>query len=149
MTALLSGTLDLLTVRPVAGEPIWLRLTITNVADQAALIINPDVGVPPPDLKWTASNEAYRIAVLMSFGLIQMTLKDADGVLVDSKGLMPWVTPILGTRALPPHDSVALDFDLNELFGANAPGLYSLRVRYGQEGMYAHASMDLEVMPKQ
>jgi hypothetical protein len=148
-TALLLGTLELKTERPVPGEPIWVSMTITNGSDQELVIVNPEVGVPPPDLNWRASNEAYQIGVLMSFGLIQITLKDANGVLVESKGLMPWVTPIFGKRALQPHDSLALDFDLNELFSINLAGLYNVQVRYGKDGVYADASTDLEIMPSQ
>ena len=84
----------------------------------------------------------------MSFGLIKITLKDADGQLVVSKGLMPWVTPILGKRALQPHDNLVLDFDLNELFSIDLAGLYSVQVRYGDDGVYAEASMDIEIMPR-
>ena len=85
----------------------------------------------------------------MSFGLIQITLKDADGTLVESKGLMPWVTPILGKRALQPLDNIVLDFDLNELFAINLAGLYDVQVRYGDDGVSADASMDIEIVQSQ
>jgi hypothetical protein len=147
MTALLSGTLELRAIRPVPGEPIWVRMTIVNDSSQELAIANPDVGVPPPDLNWKASSEAYQVGVLMSFGLIRITLKDANGGLVESKGLMPWVTPVLGKRMLQPHDSLALDFDLDELFSISAAGLYDLQVRYGDDRLYAEARMDIEIAP--
>jgi hypothetical protein len=148
ITTLLLGTLELKTKRPVPGEPIWVGMTITNGSDRELVIVNPDVGVPPPDLNWKASNEAYQIAELMSFGLIQITLKDANGELVESKGLMPWVTPILGKRALQPYDSLVLDFDMNELFPIDSAGLYSLKIGYGDDAVYADASADIEIMPR-
>ena len=130
MTALLIATLELKTERPVVGEPIGVRMTMSNGSDQEIVIVNPEVGVPPPDLNWRASQSAYQIGVLMSFGLIQITLRNADGELVENKGLMPWVTPILSKRALQPHDNLVLDFDLNELFSIYLSTLYSINVRY-------------------
>jgi hypothetical protein len=147
MTTLLAATLELKTERPVLGEPIWVCMTISNGSNQEIVIVNPEVGVPPPDLNWRASDSAYQIGVLMSFGLIRITLKNADGELVESRGLMPWVTPILGKRALQPHDSLVLDFDLNELFSINLAGLYSIQVWYGDNAVYADASTDIEIMP--
>jgi hypothetical protein len=147
MTALLTGLLEIKTERPVLGEAIWVRMTITNGSDQEFVIVNPDVGVPPPDLDWRASDQAYQIALLMSFGLLKITLKDTDEELVESKGLMSWVTPILGKRTLHPHDNLVLDFDLNELFLIDSAGLYSVWLRYGDNEVYAEASMDIEIMP--
>src|SRR5207248_727871 len=133
VTELPVGALEIRTEQPVLGEPIWVRMTITNGSDQAFIIVNPEVGAPPPNLEWKASDQAYQVALLMSFGLLKVTLKDTDGELVESKGLMPWVTPILGKLALQPHDIVALDFDLNELFSIESPGRASLQVRYGDD----------------
>ena len=148
MTELPVGALEIKTEQPVLGEPIWVRMTITNGSDQGFIIVNPEVGAPPSDLEWRASDQAYQVALLMSFGLLKMTLKDTDGELVESKGLMPWVTPILGKRTLQPHDILVLDFDLNELFSIDSPGRSSLEVRYGDDAAYAEANIDLEVKSK-
>jgi hypothetical protein len=145
MTAFLAAKLELGTERPVLREPIWVRMTITNDSDEEIEVVNPEVGVPPSDLEWRASDQAYQVALLMSFGLLKITLKDTDGELVESNGLMPWVTPILGKRALQPHDNLVLDFDLNELFSIDSPGRSSLQVRYGDDAVYAEASMDIEI----
>jgi len=147
MTALLVGALEIKTERPVPGEPIWVRMTITNGSAQEVVIVNPEVGVPPPYLDWIASDKAYQIAVLMSFGVVKITLKNADGQLVESKGLMPWVTPILGKRALQPQDSLVLDFDLSELFSIHLAGLYSVQMHYGDNTVYADISTDIEIGP--
>ena len=147
MALLLTGVLAIQTIPPVLGAPIWVSATITNNSDQEQVIVNPEVGVPPLELDWKASNQAYRIAVLMSFGLIKITLRDAENQLVESKGLMPWVTPILGKRVLQPHDNLVIDFDLNELFVIDSAGLYSLSFRYGDDAVYANASMDLDLRP--
>lgn len=148
MTALLVGALEIKTERPVLGEPIWVHMTITNGSNQEVVIVNPEVGLPPPDLDWRASDQAYQIAVLMSFGLIKITLKDTDGQLVESKGLVPWVTPTLGKRTLRPHDNLAFDFDLNELFSIDLARLYNVQVRYGDDAAYADASTDIEIRPR-
>lgn len=137
--------LALRTPGPVLSEPIWVRMTVTNDSAQAVSIVSPDVGVPPPNLNWTASQEAYRIGVLTSFGLIQMTLQDAGGARVENTGLMPWVTPLMGTRVLEPHDGVELDFDVNELFRTSAAGRYRLQVRYGAPDAAGEAALDIDI----
>lgn len=146
-TTPLVATLDLKN-EPVLGNPIWVRLTIRNGSDQEVALASPQVGVPSPDLNWKASNEAYQIGVLMSFKLIQITLKDEHGEAVESKGLMPWVTPLLGKHVLHQHDNLVLDFDIDELFSIDSAGLYRLHVRYGDEATYAEASLDFETGPR-
>lgn len=145
MALLLTGVLAIQTIPPVLGEPIWVSMTITNDSDQELVIVNPEVGIPPLELDWKASHQAYQIAILMSFGLIKITLRDADDQLVESKGLMPWVTPVLGKRMLRPHDNLVIDFDLNELFVIDSAGLYHLSLRYGDDSLYVDTSLDLVV----
>ncbi len=148
MTPFRLGKLELKTKQPVLGEPIEVRMTITNQANQAVVIANPEVGNPPADLHWPASNEAYQIGVLLSFRLIQITLTEAAGTQVESKGLMPWVTPLLGKRTLQPQESLALDFDLNELFSLKHGGRYHLQVRYGDADIHVDATMEINIMPR-
>src|SRR5262245_47051264 len=95
----------------VLGAPIRARGVVVNDSDQPLETANPELGSPPPALGWKASSEAYRIAVLRSFGLIAMTLTDAGGHPVESTGLVPWVTPILGRRTLQPNEQLVLELD--------------------------------------
>lgn len=147
MSASLVGGLALTTEHPMLGAPLWVQMTITNHADQAVTIVNPEVGIPPADLKWRASNEAYQMAVLMSFGLLQISLKELAGAEVERQGAMPWVTPLLGKRTLPPQASMTLDFDLTELFAIHQAGRYDIQVRYGEDSVYADATLTCEIMP--
>jgi hypothetical protein len=147
--ATIRGGLELRTQRPVLSEPLWVRMILANDSDQPVSIVNPDVGVPPPNLKWTASKEAYRIGVLTSFGFIQITLQDAAGARVESNNLMPWVTPLMGKRVLRRHESVEFDFDLNELYRLTSAGRYHLHVRYGEPGASADAALNIDVAEKQ
>jgi hypothetical protein len=144
-----TSTLRLKTRRPVISKPIRVELTIANESSEPLTIVDPEVGLPPPDLHWTASDEAYRIGILMSFGLMQITLKDADGKLADSKGLTPWVTPLLGKRVLETHASLTLEFDLNELFVIDSPGNYLACARYGDEDAFGIAELHLEILSTQ
>ena len=68
MTNLLAARLELAAEPPVLGEPIWVRMTISNDSDDEIEIANPALGVPPPSLGWKASNQAYQIALLISLG---------------------------------------------------------------------------------
>jgi len=145
MSTLLAAKLELGTEKPALGEPVRVHLTITNNSDEEIEVANPEVGVPPPGLDWKASNQAYRIAVLLSFGLMKLALNDSDGRPVKSKGLMPWVTPSMGKRVLQPQEGFTLDFDLNELFSLDSAGPYRLQVRYGDEAVHAEAGLDIEI----
>lgn len=147
MSPLLTAVLEITTVRPILGSAIWVRFTIVNNFDHEVIIVNPEVGIPPPELDWRGTEQAYQVAVLMSFGLIRITLKHTDGQLVESKGLVPWVTPTQGKRPLQPHDNLVMDFELNELFSINLAGPYNLQVRYGKHGAFADASTDIEILP--
>ena len=147
MSTLLKAVLEIKTVRPILGSAIWVRFTIINNFDHEVIIVNPEVGIPPPELDWRGTEQAYQIAVLMSFGLIGIALKHTDGQLVESTGLVPWVTPTQGKRPLQPHASLVMDFELNELFSINLAGAYNLQVRYGNHGAYAEASTDIVIIP--
>ncbi len=148
MAALLTGAAEVTTEHPVQREPIVLRIHITNDSDQVVEIVNPEFGAPPPGLEWKASYKAYQFGVLISIGLLKITLKCADGQLVESKGLVPWVTPILGKRALQPHGSLVLDFDLSELFSLDLAGVHNMKLRYGDDAVHADASTDIEIGPR-
>ncbi|MEX2512671.1 MAG: hypothetical protein WD398_07190 [Cyclobacteriaceae bacterium] len=142
--ALLTGTLQIKTAQPVLGKPIWVGITMTNESDRTLEIINPDVGTPPPNLHWTASDEAYRIALLISIGALKIILKNGEGQLIESKGLQPWVTPIIGTQNLQPHQSLTFEFDVNELFSLESSGFYHLWLRYGND-VYAESMIDFKL----
>jgi hypothetical protein len=146
MTASLTTTLVLETEPPVAGNPIWVRLTMTNSSDQKIALLNPDLGSPPRELEWPASAAAYRVALLMSFGLLDIKLEDSLGNPARSTGLTPWVTPIVGERVLQPHETLTIDFDLSELFSTDSAGAYRLYVKYGDRATDAEATMDLEIL---
>jgi hypothetical protein len=147
MTATLLVALQLRTEGPLLGRPIWVRVTMTNGSEQELTIVTPEVGTPPPDLGWTASAEAYRIALLMSLGIVTMAVWDAEGRPIESRGLIPWVTPVLGQLTLQPGRTVELDFDLNELFAIHSAGRYSLEFRYRVAGGDVEASTDIEIRP--
>lgn len=147
MTELLQGALALKARRPVLGGPIPVRLTVTNVAGEPLIVPSPDLGLPPAELRWPASAEAFRASLLMSFGVLELTLGAADGSPVATRGLAPWVTPVLARTTLRPGESLGLDLDLGELFAIDAAGRYTLRARYGDEGLKAAAGMELTLSP--
>ena len=146
MNTLLTSLLEVKSQPLSVGAPIPVRMTITNTSNQSLEIVNFDVGVPPTGLNWTFSEAAYRAAVLMSFGLLKLELQSETGQSIQSKGLNPWVTPVLGKQTLQPNDSVVLEFDLNELFSIDSPGRYRLHARIGTDALYAEADTDIEIV---
>lgn len=146
MNTLLTSSLEVDSQPLSVGSPISVRMTITNTSDRSLEIVNFDVGVPPPELNWAFSDSAYRAALLMSFGLLKLTLESATGQSVQSKGLNPWVTPVLGKQTLQPNDSVSLEFDLNELFSIDSPGRYRLQARVGTDALSTQTDTDIEIL---
>ena len=136
MALTLSCAVRLDTDRPGVLGPIRVSVTIVNDADQSVDVVNPDAGSPPPGLQWPASGEAYRLAVLIGQGLFSLAV-ERDGHPVPSKGLAPWVTPILARRALQPNASLSLQFDLSEFFALDKPGLYTVTITYHDQDVRA------------
>jgi hypothetical protein len=144
-TTLLTGKLQIKTVPPVLGKPIGVQMTISNKSDQAVEIINQNVGIPPPELHWTASTNAYKIALLISVGVVTIILKNDQGKLIASKGLTPWVTPILSRKTLLPQQKMEFEFDLDELFFFESSGSYFLWLRYGDD-TYVESMVDFDII---
>ncbi|HEX3230522.1 MAG TPA: hypothetical protein VHQ95_16205 [Pyrinomonadaceae bacterium] len=144
MTTPLTAALELRN-EPILGSSIGVRFSVRNDADDEIVLTNPDVGLPPPGLGWKASNEAYQIGVLISFGLLEVKLKDDRAETVKSKGLMPWVTPILSKRVLSTNDQLIINFDINELFLIEAAGKYNLAVKFADQSAIAQAALSFEL----
>jgi hypothetical protein len=142
---MLIAVLEVMTDAPAPAAPLWIRCILTNEGPQTAEIVNPETGGPPAELNWDHSPQAYRMAVLMSYGIVALRLTDTHDRPVESKGLVPWVTPILGRRVLAAKDKVTLDFDLHEFFTIGTPGRYRLGFKYRDGDILVEAQKDIDI----
>jgi hypothetical protein len=138
------------TVEPPAagGEPDELAVTlrITNASDAAVAVLNPDVGRPSPQMRWPWSVEAYRAALLMSYGYLAVSVTGAAGEPVDRQPVETWATPVLRPRvALAPGDALEVPIPVGRFFPLAPGGTYRLSVDYGDDALKVHADGAVDV----
>ncbi len=146
MTASLLASIEVLDEVTV-GRPMRMRLRLTSAADDPARVVSPDLGDPPPELGWTASGDTYRFALLISLGLVRLSMRDSDGMDVVSKQPMPWVDPLVGSRYLAHDESVVFEFDLDAFFMVERPGRYVVTIDYVDAKAPAQAMVELDIKP--
>lgn len=114
-----TGTLDLI-------------LRITNTSESSVALLNPDMGVPSPDMKWPYSTETYRTSMLISYGYLSISIIDASGETIPQQSIATWATPVLQPKLeLEPGRSIELMISIGELY-ALAPGCeYEVAIEYG------------------
>ena len=99
------------------GSPVTVRLVLRNDDATAVSVLNPDMGRPQADGSWKYSDDAYRVAIMLSFSFMQISLRDESGHPVLRTGAASLATPILAPRiSLHPGQSFSLDFDLSEFY---------------------------------
>lgn len=129
------------------GRPLRMRIRLINGADHAVRVASPALGEPPPDLGWTASDETYRLALLISLGRMRLSMRDSDGVDVVGEQPMPWVDPLVGSKILAPGEAIALEFDLDAFFAITQPGRYEVAIEYIDVVTPARATTEIDIGP--
>jgi len=127
-------------LEPLAGDDVGVSLRIANRSDQPVEVLNPDVGRPSPEMGWPWSLEAYRVAVLLSFGYLALVVSDEAGDAVEPEPVQPWATPVLRPPlVLAPGDAVAVPLPLVPFFPLAAGVTYRVAVDYGTAPARVHA----------
>lgn len=112
-----------------------VELRITNPTPQAVSILNPDMGVPSPEMNWPMSQEVYRAAMLVSFGYLTMTLTDSAGGVRPQEAVATWATPVLQPPlVLAPGQAVELAIPVGAFYRLESGQRYVLAVEYGEAG---------------
>lgn len=115
---------------PSGEDAVVLRLANTN--DAPVEVPNPDLGVPSPASGWPHSVAAYRAALLMSFGLLSVAVRDQHGDEVEERPVSTWSTPLLRPDlVLAPGDALDVVIPLGPLFTLEPGRRYRVTVAYG------------------
>lgn len=122
------------TIEP-SGEPrgeTGVVLRLVNTGDAPVEVPDPDLGVPALGSDWPHSVEAYRVSLLMSFGLLSVALRDQHGDDVERRPVSTWSTPLQRPDlVLGPGDVLDVVIPLGPLFALVPSGRYRVSVGYG------------------
>jgi hypothetical protein len=120
-------------VPPQTGsQPFHITVRIMNPTDQPLAILNPDMGVPSPAMKWPWSNQTYQTSLLISFGYLSVSVVDDVGQELPQQPLQTWATPVLRPRIeLAPGDSIDVSIPIGDFYQLESGRSYSVSLEYG------------------
>lgn len=128
MTALIA------TIEPIA-EPVGesaVTLRIVNNTVGPIELLNPDLGKPADRSDWPFSVEAYRAALLMSFGLLTVSVHSESGEEVAKEPVSTWSTPLVRPPvSLTPGGSLDVVIPLRPFFLLATAAAYRVTAEYG------------------
>jgi hypothetical protein len=145
MTQILTGNLRLSTEAAIFGDPITLEMSMGNETGAPVHISTFEPIIAPPRQQWPYSLETYKVSVLASFGILQIALWDECGAPVASSLPAPWVTPLLGQRAVAPGEAFRIGIRIDELFDIETPGTYRAGVKLREGNVAGEADLVFEI----
>ncbi|HEY1180376.1 MAG TPA: hypothetical protein VGF17_29830 [Phytomonospora sp.] len=105
-------------------------LRVANTSAEPAAVPDPDLG--RPSAPWEHSAEAYRASLLASFGILAVTVYDADGEEVAKAPVSTWSTPLRRPDlVLEPGETLDVVVPLGVLFRLAAGAEYRVVIAYG------------------
>ena len=128
------------TIEAPAGQmdtaEFLVTLRITNQSDRTVAVLNPDMGIPAPTMKWPWSNGTYRTSMLMSFGYLSMSVTDERGKKLPQQAIQTWATPVLRPKIeLGPGDSLALTIPIGNFYQLVSGEAYRVALEYGEQNL--------------
>jgi len=118
-----------------------VTLRITNLASTRVTILNPDMGIPSPDMNWPHSREVYQTFLLMSFGYLSMLVTDEA-----RRELPQLVIPTSATPALRPPlelgpgDSFEVAIPIGSFYQLESKKAYRVAIEYGDQKLKVSAA---------
>jgi hypothetical protein len=114
-------------------DGVWADLRITNEEDVPVRIQNP--GDYRPTEGWEYSREAYQVSALRSLRLLEMTLRAADGSVIEPAEISTLADHLVGLPiALEPGAELLIRVPLHEYYPVERDTDYSLTLMYGDAG---------------
>lgn len=111
-------------------------LQIKNQSGAPAKILNPDMGVPDPVLRWPFSQEAYQTAVLVSFHFLTMSVFDDTGNELPREAIDASSTPILQLPLeVAPGGSFELAIPIGVFYQLASGRSYRVVLEYGDKNL--------------
>jgi hypothetical protein len=104
--------------------------------DRPIEILNPDLGVPSPAMNWTFTEDAYRTALLLSFGYLAMSVSDESGHDLPRQPIMTSATPALRPAIkLEPGDSLVVEIPVGSFYRLEPKQTYRVVLEYGDQNL--------------
>ena len=117
---------------PAVGETYSLILRITNPSDRAVSVLNPDMGVPSPDMHWPYSQAVYQTSLLLSYGYLTLAVTDEAGRELPPEAIQTWATPVLRPRIeLEPGAAFEVTIPIGAFYHLEPGQTYRLALTYG------------------
>ena len=119
---------------------VRVTLRITNPASPSVTILNPDMGIPSPDMNWPYSREVYQTFLLMSFGYLSMLVTDEAGRELPQLVIPTSATPALRPPLeLGPGDSLEVTIPIGSFYQLELRKTYWVALTYGEQHLKVSA----------
>jgi hypothetical protein len=124
----------------VDSASFWVNLRISNPTGATISILNPDMGTPSAAAKWTASQNAYQISLLISFGFLSMSVTDEAGKEHPRERILTSATPALRPPLeLRPGDSFEVAVPIGYFHRLRPKKAYRIVLEYGDRTLKVSA----------
>ena len=121
------------------------RATLRIINDGTAPVLLHNAGNPQPTEGWSHSREAFRVAVLRSFGILALDVTDANGRSVTPRDARTNANYLAGVPLeLEPGETFELPVPLAELFELADGTKYTVAIAYGDAATRISATRDFQ-----
>jgi len=111
-------------------------LRITNQSGSTIAVLNPDMGIPAPAMKWPWSSETYQTSILMSFGYLSISVTDETGKELPQQAIQTWATPVLQPKIeMGQGESFELTIPIGNFYQLASGGTYLVAMEYGDQDL--------------
>lgn len=126
---------------PIGEFPIALR--IANHTDQPIEVLNPDLGRPAESADWAYSVQAYRAALMVSFGFLTLSVHDDSGNEIEQEPVTTWSTPLVPPPvSIVPGGSLRVVIPIGPFFMLQPETIYRINLHYGDpEKVHAEGTL--------
>ena len=122
------------------AKALRVTLRVTNQGADKISVLNPDMGIPAPNMDWPWSNETYQTSMLISYGFLSISVTDEEGKGVPQDAIQTWATPVLRPNIeLEPGDSFEVTIPIGDFYKLESGKAYSVEITYGDRNLKVSA----------
>lgn len=131
----LTATVEVPTGQTDTAE-LRITLRITNQSDHTVRVLNPDMGIPAPTMKWPCSHETYQTSMLLSYGYLSISVIDETDRELPQQAIQAWATPVLRPKIeLERGDSFELPIPIGRFYRLTSGRTYHVVLEYGDQDL--------------
>ncbi|MDQ3930116.1 MAG: hypothetical protein M3328_13335 [Chloroflexota bacterium] len=128
------------------AKALRVILRVTNQGEDKVAVLNPDMGVPMPNMDWPWSVETYRTSLLLSYGFLSISVTDEAGNEVPQDAIQTWVTPVLQPNIeLEQGDSFDVPVPIGDFYHLESGKSYDVDLTYGHRDLKVSARSRLTI----